>query len=67
MYAQPFRVGDRVCTIRRVTTLPEGTCGTVIGTLGRSITEGATRRATVIGQSETPCGCLTFPRRPGYG
>ena len=29
MYAQPFCVGDRVCTIRRVTTLPEGTCGTV--------------------------------------
>ena len=29
MNAQPFRVGDRVCTIRRIATLPEGTCGTI--------------------------------------
>ena len=29
MNAQPFRVGDRVCTIRPVARLPEGTCGTV--------------------------------------
>ena len=29
MNAQPFRVGDRVCTIRLVAKLPEGTCGTV--------------------------------------
>ena len=29
MNAQPFRVGDRVCTIRRIATLPEGACGTV--------------------------------------
>jgi hypothetical protein len=29
MNAQPFRVGDRVCTIRRIAMLPEGACGTV--------------------------------------
>jgi len=29
MNAQPFHVGDRVCTIRRIAMLPEGTCGTV--------------------------------------
>jgi hypothetical protein len=27
--AQPFRVGDRVCTIRPLAKLPEGACGTV--------------------------------------
>ncbi len=29
MNAQPFHVGDRVCTMRRIAVLPEGTCGTV--------------------------------------